>query len=216
MGAAVLVYILLQRRRVMALTGLAVVGFVAYLVVPVPEGYFDRLETIQTYEEVDDDSALSRLHFWKVAMLMAENRRFGVGLRNFEAAYNDYDFTYGRFGMNRSVHSSHFQVVAELGYPGAFVWVMLFLFAFLLAFRARRRSKDPDATPEEARFFFTVSNALMVSMVGFIVGGGFVASALNDVTWLTFAMVASLDRLAYQLAPEPVVAREAQLAERLS
>ena len=56
----------------------------------------------------------------------------------------------------------------------------------------------------------------MVSMVGFIVGGGFVASALNDVTWLTFAMVASLDRLAYQLAPEPVVAREAQLAERLS
>ena len=39
--------------------------------VPIPKGYFDRVQTIRTYEEVQDDSALSRLHFWQVAVQMA-------------------------------------------------------------------------------------------------------------------------------------------------
>jgi hypothetical protein len=43
-----------------------------------------------------------------------------------------------------------------------------------------------------------------------------VASALNDVTWLTFAMVASLDRLARQAVPQTATAPAAQLARRMS
>jgi len=214
---AMLAYIMLQRRRVGALLGLAVFAGVAYMVVPVPQGYLDRLQTIQTYEEVDDESALSRLHFWRVATVMASNRAFGVGMRNFEAAYNQYDFSYGQFGVRRSVHSSHFQVLAELGFPGAFIWIVMFALAFALGLRVRRRSRHPDLTPEERRFYFTMANGLMVSMVGFIVGGAFVASALNDVTWLTFAMMASLDRLAHQPVSLPVLApARAQLAGRLS
>jgi len=214
---AMLAYIMLERRRVGALLGLAVFAGVAYLVVPVPQGYLDRLQTIQTYEEVDDESALSRLHFWRVATVMASNRAFGVGMRNFEAAYNQYDFSYGQFGVRRSVHSSHFQVLAELGFPGAFIWIVMFALAFALGLRVRRRSRHPDLTPEERRFYFTMANGLMVSMVGFIVGGAFVASALNDVTWLTFAMMASLDRLAHQPVSLPVLApARTQLAGRLS
>jgi len=216
LALSMLTYIMLQRRRVGALIGLAVLAGVAYMVVPVPDGYLDRLQTIHTYEEVDDESALSRLHFWRVAMVMANNNAFGVGMRNFEAAYNHYDFSYGKFGLRRSVHSSHFQVLAEHGFPGAFIWVVMFALAFLLALRVRRRSRHPDLTSEEKRFYFTMANALMVSMVGFIVGGSFVASALNDVTWLTFAMVASLDRLAHQPVAVPVLSPAPQLAGPIS
>jgi len=216
MAVAALAYVMLQRRRVVALAAMAVLAGIAFLVVPVPEGYFDRLQTIQTYEEVDDNSALGRLHFWRVAVIMAESRPFGVGLRNYEAAYDEYDFSDGEFGRRRSVHNSHFQVLAELGFPGIVIWASLFLTAFVMALRVRARSKRPDLTPEESRFFFTMANALMVSMVGFLVGGSFVASALNDVTWLTFAMVASLDRLARQAIPVPVVAPPVvQLAGRV-
>jgi probable O-glycosylation ligase (exosortase A-associated) len=216
LAVATLAFVMLQRRRVMALVGMTVLAGIAFLVVPVPEGYFDRLETIQTYEEVEDDSALGRLHFWQVAVIMAESRPFGVGLRNFEAAYDQYDFSNGQFGRGRSVHNSHFQVLAELGFPGAVIWGALFIAAFSMALRVRRRSKRPDLTPEESRFFFTFSNALIVSMVGFLIGGSFVASALNDVTWLTFAMVASLDRLARQAVPQTAMAPAAQLARRMS
>jgi putative inorganic carbon (hco3(-)) transporter len=195
LAAATLVFVLLQRRRLAALAALGVVGLLAVAFVPVPEGYFDRLQTIQTYEEVEDESALSRLHFWRVAVIMAKDRPFGVGLRNYEAAYDTYDFSDGAFARGRSVHNSHFQVLAELGFPGAVIWTTLFLVAFGLAFRIRARSKRPELAADEQRFLFTSANALIVSMVGFLVGGSFVASALNDVTWLTFAMVASLDRL---------------------
>jgi len=210
MGVSVLVYVLLQRRRLAAFAGLAVVAMLAAAFVPVPEGYFDRLNTIQTYDEAgqEDESALGRLHFWRVAIIMAQNRPFGVGLRNYEAAYDTYDFSNGAFARGRSVHNSHFQVLAELGFPGAVIWVSLFLFAFFLTLRVRSRSKRAELSPEDRHFFFTASNALTVSMVGFLVGGSFVASALNDVTWLTFALVAAVDRLSAEAlaAKQPVPA----------
>jgi probable O-glycosylation ligase (exosortase A-associated) len=200
MALAILVFVLLQKRRLSALVGMAVVALLALAFVPLPEGYLDRLNTIQTYDEAgqEDESALGRLHFWRVAIIMAQNRPFGVGLRNYEAAYDTYDFSNGAFARGRSVHNSHFQVLAELGFPGAAIWITLFLVAFALTLRVRSRSKRPELTPDEQHFFFTTSNALTVSMVGFLVGGSFVASALNDVTWLTFALVAAVDRLSSQ------------------
>ena len=44
----------------------------------------------------------------------------------------------------------------------------------------------------------------MASMAGFIIGGSFLSLAYNELTWLTFAMVAALDRLSVQLQHEPV------------
>jgi hypothetical protein len=38
----------------------------------------------------------------------------------------------------------------------------------------------------------------MVSMVAFLVGGAFISLSLNDLTWLTFALVSALDRLSLQ------------------
>ena len=41
-------------------------------------------------------------------------------------------------------------------------------------------------------------------MTGFVVGGAFLALALNDLTWLTFAMVAALERLSLSMCEQPV------------
>jgi hypothetical protein len=43
--------------------------------------------------------------------------------------------------------------------------------------------------------FTSAANALIAAMAAFLVGGSFVAMALNDLTWLTFALVAALDRV---------------------
>jgi hypothetical protein len=87
-------------------------------------------------------------------------------------AYDTYDFCDGCYGVHRSVHSSHFQVLAEQGYP--------------------------NLPPDTAHFYLSTANCLAASMAGFLVGGAFVALSLNDVTWLTFALVAALDRLTRQ------------------
>lgn len=196
-AAALLAFVAVQRRRLLPVIGITLLIVVGLPFVPIPEGYFDRLETIRTYDEVNEVSAMSRLHFWEVAARMAEDNPLGVGLRNYDHLYDRYDFLEGDFGTGRSVHSSHFEVLAELGYAGALVWVALFVYAIPVAWRVRRfGAHTPQLAPDEARFYVTTANALIASMVAFLVGGAFIALALNDITWYTFAAVAAIDRLA--------------------
>jgi len=126
---------------------------------------------------------------------MAVDRPLGVGLGNFEASYDRYDRTGGKFGSRRAVHSSHLEVLAETGFGGAAIYAALFGYALFTGFRIRKRSRRPGLSPSLSRFYFTTANALILSMVAFLVGGAFISLALNDLTWLTFALVSSLDRL---------------------
>jgi probable O-glycosylation ligase (exosortase A-associated) len=158
-------------------------------------GYVERMQTIRTYDEVEDTSALGRLHFWRVAYAIAIDRPFGIGLFNFQAAYDQYDFLDGQFGTQRAVHSSHLQALAEVGWVGAATWVALFGYAFILAFRVRRRARKGDISDDERLTYLTSANAIIASMVAFLVGGSFVSMTLNDLTWVTFGLLAALDRI---------------------
>jgi probable O-glycosylation ligase (exosortase A-associated) len=213
LSAATLAFVLLQRRRSTALISIGVALVVVVLFVPIPQSYLDRLQTIRTYEEIGEDSALSRQHFWKVGVQMALAHPLGIGLRQYEAAYDDFDTTYGRYGERRSVHSAHVQVLAELGWFGASVWAGMFAYAYFVCLRARHRSFDERLDPDARRFLFTAANALMTSMAGFIVGGAFLALALNDLTWLTFGLVASLDRISQGWVEERETAPAPQNAQ---
>jgi O-antigen ligase len=189
------VFLLLQRRRLLMIGVFATVVVIGLAVMPIPDGYRDRIQTIRTYRDVGDESALSRLHFWQVGLQMALDRPFGVGLRNFEAAYDRYDFLDGVFGNGRSVHNSHIQILAEMGFPGLFVWVSLLGYSCWIGLKVRWRANvGAGATPEQ-HFDFTMSNALLASMSAFVIGGSFIALALNDLTWMTFAVFASMERL---------------------
>ena len=208
---ALLVFLLLQRRRFTAFAVVLGAIVIVLSVVPIPQKYVDRLSTIGTYDQqgTEDaegarESAQSRPHFWKVGINMGLARPFGVGLRQYEAAYDQFDFLYGRFGHKRAVHSAHVQVFAELGFFGAAVWATLFAYAFVACLRIRARSKTAHLAPGDQRLLFTVANALIVSMTGFLVGGSFLALALNDITWLTFGIVAAADRISLTLCAEPV------------
>jgi len=200
--AVILTYLFLVRGKARWAIAAGTIVVVAIVGLSLPEGYLDRVETIRTYDEVGDVSSLSRLHFWKVALNMAEAEPLGVGLRNYDYAYNRYDFSNGEFGSNRAVHNSHLEVLAELGYAGATIWIVQFGLAFLVAFRVRSRARTPGLAPESARLLMVVSNAIIASMVGFVVGGTFIALALNDLTWMTFAFLAATDRIAASLCAE--------------
>jgi putative inorganic carbon (HCO3(-)) transporter len=203
LAAGLLVFLMLQRRRFTALAALGAVLAVVLTVVPLPKSYTDRLQTIQTYKEIGEDSALSRPHFWKVGINMGLAKPFGVGLRQYEAAYDQFDFLYGRFGSKRAVHSAHVQVFAEQGFFGALVWVGLFAWAFIACLRIRSRSRNERLSAEDRHLLYTAANALITSMAAFLVGGSFLALALNDITWLTFGMVAAVDRLSVRMCAEP-------------
>jgi putative inorganic carbon (HCO3(-)) transporter len=212
-SAALLTFIMLQRRRFTALAGLLAVVTLVLAVVPIPQQYVERLSTIRTYNQADDEdpegakeSAKSRTHFWQVGIVMATNKPLGVGIKQYEAAYDRFDFLHGRYGHKRAIHSAHLQVLAELGFFAAFLWVLMFAYGYFACMRVRARAANERLRPELRRFLVTAANGLMASMAGFIVGGAFLSLAYNELTWLTFAMVAALDRLSVRLEYEPAAA----------
>jgi probable O-glycosylation ligase (exosortase A-associated) len=197
-------FVFLQRRRLLGVVALAGIATVGALLVP--EGYEDRIGTVGNFEE--ERSAQGRVHFWQVAIEMVKDRPFGVGLGNYEWAYDQYDFSGGDFGYGRAVHSIHFQALAETGYLGFAIFEWLLFYSLWVAFKVRSRAKRDELPAEMRHFLFTSANALIASMIAFIVGGSFLSQALNDLNWLTFSLAAALDlvsrdALAAAQAPAP-------------
>ena len=207
LAAAALVFLVLQRRKIFGLMVLTALAVLAVTFAGSLPGYVERLGTVTA--DTQESSAFGRLHFWRTALDISADYPFGIGLRNYEQIYDQYDSSGGAYGRHRAVHNSHLQVLVELGIPGFAVWLFLFGYATFAALRLRRGAKDPTRSDEDRRFCFTVGNAFLASIAGFLVGGTFLSMALNDATWFIFAFVASADRLRF-----PATAAAAEHAAR--
>ncbi len=196
LGTLALVFALLQRRPVLWTTGMVVGGALVFTLAPKPDGYMERMGTITKYEEVGEGSALGRLHFWRIAFIMTADNPLGVGLRNYDHAYDDYDDSGGAFGRGRSVHNSHLQVMTEEGYAGFLIWLTMFGYALIACVRIRfGAAKLQGLSAEDRQFYQVTATSLAASMLAFMVGGAFIASANNDFTWMTFGVVAATHRM---------------------
>jgi probable O-glycosylation ligase (exosortase A-associated) len=178
------------------LKGMLIFFIVLGLVLPaLPDQFWGRMRTIQTYKEDGDESALSRLHFWAVAREMAAaNPIVGIGFNGYNAAYNDYDFSYGVHGKERSVHSSFFGVLAELGYVGFLLYILILGGAFLACARVRSLAAQRSLPSELNKS----ANALETSLIAFIVGGSFVPWQYNEMLWHVIGLSIALQCIALQ------------------
>jgi probable O-glycosylation ligase (exosortase A-associated) len=188
-AAGMLTFALLRKMSLRWLAGMAIASALFYTYAPTPEGYADRLRTIQTYEE--DESASSRLHFWRVAVDMSQAQPLGVGVQNFNNVFDQYDFLQGQFGKGRSVHSSHLQILTEAGVIGFAAWIFLLLYSVLVGLKVRKRVRT--WTGPDARLYASLADGLVAAWVAFIIGGTFTAIGWNDFVWTVFGITAALD-----------------------
>jgi probable O-glycosylation ligase (exosortase A-associated) len=182
-----------SKHKVVALVSLVLA---CALIMPLlPTAFWERMSTIEeAREDIDsaDGSIQGRLHFWNVAVVMANrNPVFGVGNFGFNAAYDFYDPTGGTFGYDRSVHSSWFGTLAELGYPGLIMFVAILITAFTACFRAR--AAVARGAPKELEAY---ALALEMGLVAFIVGGSFVVLQYNELVWHFIGLTMVLHALA--------------------
>ncbi len=187
-GAVALFYIWRTPNRVRSLLAIALVAMM--IVRALPDAYWNRMDTIDAKEEDRDASAEGRVHFWRVAVLMANaNPILGVGHNAYNAAYDEYDVSKGQYGENRSVHSSWLGMLSELGYPG----LMVFIMSIAMAFLACRRTRRLAAALPDGRDLLYYSLALECSLVAFIVGGSFVPFQYNEMVWHVLGITMALD-----------------------
>jgi probable O-glycosylation ligase (exosortase A-associated) len=147
-------------RRFRALIG---AGVLAGLVLTVmPERFWERIGTINAPEEQRGDSAEGRLHFWNVALIMANAKPLtGVGFDGFSQSYEAYN-TSGEFPGERASHSVWFGLLADMGYPGLILFVLLWASSIWSCSRLSAKCKR-DPQQRDLRVY---ADALLTSLVG--------------------------------------------------
>ena len=159
----------------------------------IPERYVRRISTIFASEENRDESTSGRLHFWRVALIMVnDNPVFGVGTGCYPRAYNRYDFSKGEYGYSRAVHNSFCQILANHGYPG----LGLFLLLIFLSAMTCRRIRKLVRGRKDLRWASSCANMFEISFVAYCISGFFLSMGYADLIYHLFFLVAAFEAVA--------------------
>ncbi len=206
----VLIWLRAKRKLVIALTFI-VLGVVALPFVP--QSFLERMSTIETYQS--DKSASTRIAVWKWTLDMVKERPLGGGfdiyktnlieVQMVETTEVDGDIDTREFTSTqraRAFHSSYFEVLGELGYPGFAIWISIVILgmwksrALVRAEKKRQKSLPPDspamANSEWARSFGT---AISIAIPVYMTGSLFVGIAFQPSFYTLLALMVSVSFL---------------------
>jgi putative inorganic carbon (HCO3(-)) transporter len=148
---------------------IAAVGLIAAIM---PQEYWDRINTIKTYEQ--DASAMGRINAWHTAFNMAKDRITGGGLDAFKAP------TFAEYAPDpenvHDVHSIYFQAMGEQGFIG----LGLFLLIGLLAWRTGRKVVRECQMDPGRKWAADLAAMTQVSLIGYATGGAFLGLSYFD------------------------------------
>jgi putative inorganic carbon (hco3(-)) transporter len=155
-------------------------------------------------EQGIDESAEGRLIAWETAWNMAKARPItGVGIVN--SAESFYFYTPIWSGKNHAVHSTWLQILAETGFPGFILFLLMVIAVFRSSFASSRFFRAPDTDPRMR----AISVAMTASFVGFCVSGTFLTQGL---TWPFYIILSLTVALAYERETEQLATFEPALA----
>ncbi|HQS80863.1 MAG TPA: putative O-glycosylation ligase, exosortase A system-associated [Thiobacillus sp.] len=148
---------------------------VAIMASVMPQEWYDRMDTIKTYEE--DDSALGRINAWHTAFNVAKARVTGGGFEMFRAP------TFRQYAPEpfrvHDVHSIYFEVMGEHGFIGFGMFILLAVLVWLRANQVIRECKNDL----KRKWAADLAAMIQVSLVGYGAGGLFLGLAYFDLTY---------------------------------
>lgn len=180
LGAGALAVTSVLRARHKVRTAIVTIAVAAVIVPVLPQSFWDRMNTITTKEDDMEKSSRSRLHFWRVAVAMADSSPLtGIGFSAFMSAYDTFDTSHGEFGHRRAVHSSWFNVLADLGYTGLLLFVLNIVGVFVGSWQVHWLSRRRP----EMRELRDYAAAFEQSLAAFAVSGSFVSFTYIEMLW---------------------------------
>lgn len=166
LGIAAMTFFLLMKSQHKFAVGIVTVVTAIGLASFMPQEYWDRMQTIKTYEQ--DASAMGRINSWTAAYNVANSRITGAGFE----WYKPWNFA--RYAPDpEAVHSSHsiyFQSLGEHGWIGLAIFLSIWLYVWLTCRSIIKRNDDS----EKGRSQSLLAGMIQVSLIGFGVGGAFV------------------------------------------
>jgi len=139
-----------------------------------------------------DESAMGRIYAWIAAWGMAiENPFTGVGVNNFYLNY--YLFSPFWDGKNHSVHSTWFQVLAETGFVGLGLLIMLIVAIFRQLWRTEVNSRALPVS--ERNTIVTCNDGIFAGLVAFCVAGTFLTQSFTWPLYILLSMNVALAKI---------------------
>jgi putative inorganic carbon (HCO3(-)) transporter len=133
--------------------------------------WIDRMGTMTSYEA--EGSAASRLMAWRVAFEFAKDHPLlGGGFKAIDASvYREYD------EKSRMVsHSIYFGTMAEHGFVGLFIYLLIFIVTLLSISRWKKRSQNKSLC--------SLLSIMRISLLAFLLGGAFYERQYFDYCFL--------------------------------
>lgn len=160
-------------------------GSIGILVLAVFAGISERSSGGASETGVDE-SAQGRLYAWQAAIRMANSHPFsGVGLDNFTVNYFYYSSHWD--GMNHAVHSTWFGVLAETGYVGLGVFLVLVYKVVSSMYRTVNKLKPLYSQGKCSAVLFCSAQSILAGLAGFIASGTFLTQGF---TWPLYILLA--------------------------
>jgi probable O-glycosylation ligase (exosortase A-associated) len=168
-----------SRNKIFTLISILVV--VGALATIMPQEWYDRMHTIETYEE--DKSAKDRINAWWMAYNIANTRITGGGFEAF------VPWTANIYAPNpdrsADAHSIYFEILGEHGFIGFTMFMLLGWFTWNTGNRIRRLGKRRP----ETKWTADLASMIQVSMVGYAASGAFLGLAYFDLYYTLIAIM---------------------------
>jgi probable O-glycosylation ligase (exosortase A-associated) len=177
---AVCIFLVLKSRKKLVF-GTCLLGGMIAIVQFMPAEWMDRMNTIKTYQT--DNSALGRLNAWGFAWNLARARPItGGGFRCFTPKFflqyapdpNDY----------HEAHSVFLKILAEHGFPGLTLFLLLAACTWRSATWVRRHGRAMNLL-----WATDLASMIQVSLLGYGVGGAFSNLAYFGLSYHLMAII---------------------------
>lgn len=167
--------------------GVLLLGGGAVMLSFMPDAWWERMNTIQTYEA--DDSALGRINAWWNAWNLARDRFTGGGFMiYFPEVFQRYSPDPTRV---HAAHSIYFQMLGEHGFVG----LLLFLLIGVSTWSSASKLIGWGRLHAADRWCADLGAMVQVSMIGFAIAGAFLSLAYYDLPYNIMAITVLAMRL---------------------
>ena len=183
-GVCAMAAVLWLRSPAKMSVGLAIAAFAASIYMFAPASWFNRMETIETYQK--DSSATGRIDLWRASLRIAELHPIvggGFSVTHYANVTNRMleGTTIPRLDVGRAAHSIYFDVLSEHGWVGLALFLMISAYSWRSCASLIRNAR--------ARPYFAWANVLgrmgQAVLVGYWTSGAFQSLAYFDEYWCT-------------------------------
>ncbi len=180
------------------LTALFGLVFVASVFAFMPAEWHQRMQTITEYQQ--DPSAMGRINAWYASVNIAASHLTGGG---FDVLIAEPTRIFSQYAPNPSnwadAHSIYFEILAEHGFIGLFLFLMLFTMAFFTGSWIIRSTRDRPELFE----YTQMARMVQVSLVAYAAGGAFLGLAYFDLPYHLVLLLVLARRCVEARLPQP-------------